>query len=108
MLAAAMPLPRRGRRYVDARDKEGSALDDDVEPRLAHAPPGGLGEVDHPDLGKPSVRTLGFIVSDRRRCAERDTDASQRSVQVARRAQLVLPPGRRRAGPRPHRADLHD
>jgi glucoamylase len=41
---------------------------------------GGANEVFYPDLGTPSVRTLGFVISDGRTFAERDTDASSRTM----------------------------
>jgi glucoamylase len=42
---------------------------------------GGMTEAFYPDLGTPSVRTLDLVVSDGRTFAERDSQASRRTVQ---------------------------
>jgi glucoamylase len=44
---------------------------------------GGMTEVFYPDLGTPSVRTLDLVVSDGRTFAERDSEASRRTVRLA-------------------------
>jgi glucoamylase len=43
---------------------------------------GEMTEVYYPDLGTPSVRDLQFVMSDGKTFAERETDATTRSVQL--------------------------
>ena len=43
---------------------------------------GRLTEVFYPDLGTPSVRTLDFVVSDGKTFAQRDSDASNRRIEL--------------------------
>jgi glucoamylase len=68
--------------WTDA-DKDGYGTSTTTSSRVWHTlDDGALTEVYYPDLGTPSVRTLDFIVSDGRTFAERDSDASNRRVEL--------------------------
>jgi glucoamylase len=57
-------------------------LQDHGQQGVAHAGRRGMTDVYYPDLGTPSVRDLQFVVSDGKTFAERETDATTRSVQL--------------------------
>jgi glucoamylase len=65
-------------------DKDGFGTATTTASRVWHTlADGALTEVYYPDLGTPSARTLDFVISDGRTFAERDDQASKRTVQLA-------------------------
>src|SRR3954447_23234632 len=65
-------------------DKDGFGTSTTTASKVWHTlERGRLTEVLYPDLNTPSVRTLDFIVSDGRTFAQRDSEAANRTVQLA-------------------------
>jgi glucoamylase len=80
--ATAPGAPGANATWTDA-DKDGYGTATTTASHVWHTlDDGALTEVYYPDLGTPSVRTLDFVISDGRTFADRDSDASRRSVQL--------------------------
>jgi glucoamylase len=80
--ATAPGAPGANATWTDA-DKDGFGTATATGSRVWHTlDDGALTEVFYPDLGTPSVRTLDFVISDGRTFADRDSEASSRSVQL--------------------------
>jgi glucoamylase len=83
--AAAQTAPGRpgaNATWTEA-DKDGYGTSTTTDSKIWHTlDDGRLTEVYYPDLGTPSVRTLEFIVSDGKTFAERDTQASRRTIEM--------------------------
>src|SRR5215212_8767379 len=82
-IALAMPAVASAATTWTEADKDGYGTATTTSSKVWHTlDDGRLTEVFYPDLGTPSVRTLEFVISDRKGFSQRDTDASFHSTRM--------------------------
>jgi glucoamylase len=83
-LAADAPGAPGAKATWTPADKDGYGTSATTQSKVWHTLSGGqLNEVYFPDLGTPSVRSLDFVISDGKTWAERDEQATSRTLQLA-------------------------
>src|SRR3954454_16943374 len=82
-LAADAPGAPGAKATWTPANKDGYGTSTTTASKVWHTLSGGqLTEVYYPDLGTPSVRTLDFVITDGKRWAERDEQASRRRLHL--------------------------